>query len=216
MKKLRTLLVLLMTTLLAGCGYNQIQTLDESVKAAWSETLNQYQRRADLVPQIVASVNAYLVHEREVMTEVANARARVGSLQLSADKIPTEAELAQFQAAQSQMTSALSRLLAVSENYPQLKADAVFRDLNVQLEGTENRIATARGRYIKEVQSYNTFIRQFPTLITAFIFGYDVKPNFGVDNQAEIMRAPTVQFDINRPATAPAAPAPAPAPAPAQ
>ena len=213
MKKLRTLFVLFMTTLLAGCGYNQIQTLDESVKAAWSETLNQYQRRADLVPQIVASVNAYMVHEREVMTEVANARARVGSLQLSADRIPTEEELAQFQAAQSQMTSALSRLLAVSENYPQLKADAVFRDLNVQLEGTENRIATARGRYIKEVQAYNTFIRQFPTLITAFIIGYDVKPNFGVDNQAEIMRAPTVQFDINRPAPAPA---PATTPAPAQ
>lgn len=202
MKKLRSLLLLFMTTLLAGCGYNQIQTLDEGVKAAWSETLNQYQRRTDLVPQLVASVNAYMVHEREVMTEVANARARVGMIQLSADKIPSEAELAQFQAAQGQLSSALSRLIAVSENYPQLKADAVFRDLNVQLEGTENRIATARGRYIKEVQAYNTYIRQFPALITAFIFGYDVQANFGVDNQAEIMRVPNVQFETNRPAPA--------------
>ena len=178
MKKLRTLFVLFMTTLLAGCGYNQIQTLDESVKAAWSETLNQYQRRADLVPQIVASVNAYMVHEREVMTEVANARARVGSLQLSADRIPTEEELAQFQAAQSQMTSALSRLLAVSENYPQLKADAVFRDLNVQLEGTENRISEARRKYNEAVQSYNVKVRRMPNAIIAGLFGFDTMPKF--------------------------------------
>ncbi|ETD70742.1 LemA family protein [Pelistega indica] len=195
MKKIRAFLVLMVATLLAGCGYNDIQKLDENVKAAWSETLNQYQRRADLVPQIVSSVNAYMVHEREVLTQVTEARSKVGSIQVSADKLPTESELAQFQAAQGQLTSALSRLIAVAENYPQLKADTVFRDLNVQLEGTENRIATARGRYIKEVQSYNTFIRQFPQLITAKIFGYSVKPNFGVDNQAEIMKVPTVKFD---------------------
>ncbi|NEN75536.1 LemA family protein [Pelistega sp. NLN82] len=201
MKKFRLLLALFITAFLAGCGYNQIQTLDESVKASWSETLNQYQRRADLVPQLVSSVNAYMVHERDVLTQVADARSRVGSLQISADKLPTEEELAQFQAAQSQLSSALSRLLAVSENYPDLKANALFQDLNVQLEGTENRIATARGRYIKEVQTYNTYIRQFPQVITAKIFGYAVKPNFGVENQAEIMKAPTLQFD-NRPATA--------------
>ncbi|WP_159991524.1 LemA family protein [Pelistega ratti] len=201
MKKFRLLLALFITAFLAGCGYNQIQTLDESVKASWSETLNQYQRRADLVPQLVSSVNAYMVHERDVLTQVADARSRVGSLQISADKLPTEEELAQFQAAQSQLSSALSRLLAVSENYPDLKANALFQDLNVQLEGTENRIATARGRYIKEVQTYNTYIRQFPQVITAKIFGYSVKPNFGVENQAEIMKAPTLQFD-NRPATA--------------
>lgn len=201
MKKFRALVVLMVATLLTGCGYNDIQKLDEGVKAAWSETLNQYQRRADLVPQIVASVDAYMGHERDVLTQVAEARSRVGSLQVSADKLPTEEELKQFQAAQGQMTSALSRLLAVSENYPDLKANALFSDLNVQLEGTENRIATARTRYIKEVQTYNTFIRQFPQLITAKIFGYDVKPNFGVENQAEIMKAPKVQFN-NRPATA--------------
>ncbi|MBV4396576.1 LemA family protein [Advenella alkanexedens] len=206
MKRIFSLIsVFFLSTVLAGCGYNEIQTLDEGVKASWSETLNQYQRRADLVPQLVSSVNAYMVNEREVLTEVTNARSRVGSVQVSADKLPTGEELAQFQAAQGQLTSALSRLIAVSENYPQLKADALFRDLNVQLEGTENRIATARGRYIKEVQNYNTLIRTFPTLITAKIFGYDVKPNFGVENQAEIMRVPEVKFDTspraNQPAT---------------
>ncbi|MDY3332036.1 MAG: LemA family protein [Pelistega sp.] len=201
MNKFRALVVLMVATLLAGCGYNDIQKLDESVKAAWSETLNQYQRRADLVPQIVASVDAYMGHERDVLTQVAEARSRVGSLQVSADKLPTEEEMKQFQAAQGQMTSALSRLLAVSENYPDLKANTLFSDLNVQLEGTENRIATARTRYIKEVQTYNTFIRQFPQVVTAKVLGYDVKPNFGVENQAEIMQAPKVQFN-NRPATA--------------
>lgn len=201
MKKFRALIVLMVATLLAGCGYNDIQKLDEGVKAAWSETLNQYQRRVDLVPQIVASVDAYMGHERDVLTQVAEARSRVGSLQVSADKLPTEEELKQFQAAQGQMTSALSRLLAVSESYPDLKANTLFSDLNVQLEGTENRIATARTRYIKEVQTYNTFIRQFPQVITAKVFGYDVKPNFGVENQVEIMQAPKVQFN-NRPATA--------------
>lgn len=190
----------LLASLLAGCGYNDIQRLDESVKASWSETLNQYQRRADLVPQLVESVNAYMVHERELLTEVTEARARVGSLNVSPDRLPTQEEMAQFQAAQGQLTSALSRLIAVSENYPQLKSDGLFRDLNIQLEGTENRIATARGRYIKEVQEYNTFIRQFPTLITAKIFGYKVLPNFGVENQDAIMERPTIRFDNPRPA----------------
>lgn len=190
----------LLASLLAGCGYNDIQRLDEGVKASWSETLNQYQRRADLVPQLVESVNAYMVHERELLTQVTEARARVGSLNVSPDRLPTQEEMAQFQAAQGQLSSALSRLIAVSENYPQLKSDGLFRDLNIQLEGTENRIATARGRYIKEVQGYNTFIRQFPTLITAKIFGYKVLPNFGVENQDTMMERPTIRFDNPRPA----------------
>lgn len=198
----RLFIAALFASLLAGCGYNEIQRLDEGVKAAWSETLNQYQRRADLVPQLVESVNAYMVHERELLAEVTAARSRVGSINVSPDRLPTEEEMAQFQAAQSQLTSALSRLIAVSENYPDLKADGLFRDLNVQLEGTENRIATARGRYIREVQGYNTYIRQFPTLITAKIFGYKVLPNFGVEDQDKIMQRPTIQFDNPRSATA--------------
>ena len=198
----RLFIAALFASLLAGFGYNEIQRLDEGVKAAWSETLNQYQRRADLVPQLVESVNAYMVHERELLAEVTAARSRVGSINVSPDRLPTEEEMAQFQAAQSQLTSALSRLIAVSENYPDLKADGLFRDLNVQLEGTENRIATARGRYIREVQGYNTYIRQFPTLITAKIFGYKVLPNFGVENQDKIMQRPTIQFDNPRSAPA--------------
>ena len=198
----RLFIAALFASLLAGCGYNEIQRLDEGVKAAWSETLNQYQRRADLVPQLDESVNAYMVHERELLAEVTAARSRVGSINVSPDRLPTEEEMAQFQAAQSQLTSALSRLIAVSENYPDLKADGLFRDLNVQLEGTENRIATARGRYIREVQGYNTYIRQFPTLITAKIFGYKVLPNFGVEDQDKIMQRPTIQFDNPRSAPA--------------
>lgn len=190
----RAFMAVLLASLLAGCGYNEIQRLDESVKATWSEVLNQYQRRADLVPQLVDSVNAYMVHERELLTQVTDARSRVGSVNVSPDRLPTEEEMAQFQAAQSQLSSALSRLIAVSENYPELKSDGLFRDLNVQLEGTENRIATARGRYIREVQGYNTYIRSFPTLITAKIFGYKVLPNFGVENQDTIMQRPSTQF----------------------
>lgn len=190
----RAFMAVLLASLLAGCGYNEIQRLDESVKATWSEVLNQYQRRADLVPQLVDSVNAYMVHERELLTQVTDARSRVGSINVSPDRLPTEEEMAQFQAAQSQLSSVLSRLIAVSENYPELKSDGLFRDLNVQLEGTENRIATARGRYIREVQGYNTYIRSFPTLITAKIFGYKVLPNFGVENQDAIMQRPSTQF----------------------
>ena len=194
--------------LLSGCGYNQIQQKDEAVKAGWSEVLNQYQRRADLVPNLVNTVKGYAAHESQVLTEVTEARARVGQVQVNADD---PASLQQFQAAQGELSSALSRLLVVSENYPTLKADQSFRDLQAQLEGTENRITVARGRYISTVQDYNTFIRSFPQLITAKLFGHKEKPNFSVENEAQIQRAPAVEFG-----TAPAAPPPAqPAPAPA-
>lgn len=193
----------LMAMVLSGCGYNEIQRLDEQVKAAWSQTLNQYERRADLVPKLVASVNAYMVNERAVLTQVTEARAKVGSIQITADDLSNPEMMARFEQAQGQLSSALSRLLAVSENYPQLKSDGLVRDLMTQLEGTENRIATERGRYVQTVQEYNLFIRQFPTLITAKLFGYKVKENYGVDRQSEITRDPEVKFDI------PATPAPA-------
>ena len=186
----------LMAVFLTGCGYNEIQRLDEQVKAAWSQTLNQYERRAELVPKLVNSVNAYMAQERTVLTEVTDARSRVGSIQISVDDLDNPELMARFEQAQQQLSSALSRLLAVSENYPQLKSDGLFRDLMTQLEGTENRIATERGRYVQAVQAYNVYIRQFPTVITAKIFGYDVLPNYGVDRQSEIMRDPGVQFDV--------------------
>src|SRR5690606_35746349 len=166
-------------TILSGCGYNEIQRLDEQVKAAWSQTLNQYERRAELVPKLVNSVNAYMVNERAVLTQVTEARATVGSIHITADDLENPELMARFEQAQSQLSSALSRLLAVSENYPQLKSDGLFRDLMTQLEGTENRIATERGRYVKAVQEYNLYIRQFPTLITAKIFGYRTMENYG-------------------------------------
>lgn len=186
----------LLTMVLTGCGYNEIQRLDEQVKAAWSQTLNQYERRAELVPKLVNSVNAYMVNERTVLTEVTEARAKVGSIQINIDDLDNPQLMAQFEQAQSQLSSALSRLIAVSENYPQLKSDGLFRDLMTQLEGTENRIATERGRYVQAVQAYNVYIRQFPTVITAKIFGYDVLPNYGVDRQDQIMRDPEVKFDV--------------------
>ena len=189
--------------LLSGCGYNAIQQKDEAVKAGWSEVLNQYQRRADLVPNLVNTVKGYAAHESQVLTEVTEARARVGQVQVNADD---PASLQQFQAAQGELSSALSRLLVVSENYPTLKADQSFRDLQAQLEGTENRITVARGRYISTVQDYNTFIRSFPRLITAKIFGHKEKPNFSVENEAQIQRAPAVEFGT--------APTPAPQPQP--
>ena len=199
MKRLFLLLVLPLATILSGCGYNEIQRLDEQVKAAWSQVLNQYERRADLVPQLVSAVDAYMVNERAVLTEVTKARAQVGQVRVSVDDLDDPELMARFEQAQSQLGSALSRLLAVSENYPQLKADALFRDLMTQLEGTENRIATERGRYVQAVQAYNVYIRQFPTLITAKLFGYDVKVNYGVDRESELMRRPEVNF--TRPAT---------------
>lgn len=187
-------IVLLLSLSLSGCGYNTLQSTDEQIKASWSEVLNQYQRRADLVPNLVNVVKGYAAHEKEVLTQVTDARARVGSIQASPELINDEQAFARFQQAQAQMTSALSRLLLVSENYPQLKADGVFRDLQAQLEGTENRITVARNRYIKAVQEYNVTVRSFPSNLTAMLFGFNTKPNFSVENEKEISTAPKVDF----------------------
>lgn len=186
--------MLLLSMSLSGCGYNTLQSTDEQIKASWSEVLNQYQRRADLVPNLVNVVKGYAAHEKEVLTQVTEARARVGSIQASPELINDEQAFARFQQAQAQMTSALSRLLLVSENYPQLKADGVFRDLQAQLEGTENRITVARNRYIKAVQEYNVTVRSFPSNLTAMMFGFKTKPNFSVENEKEISTAPKVDF----------------------
>lgn len=188
------IILLLLTLSLAGCGYNTLQSSDEQIKASWSEVVNQYQRRADLVPNLVNTVKGYASHESQVLTQVADARARVGSMQVTPEVLNDPQALARFQAAQGQLSGALSRLLAVSENYPQLKADAGFRDLQAQLEGTENRITVARNRYIKAVQDYNVTVRSFPTNLTAMAFGYAVKPNFTVENERAISVAPTVDF----------------------
>ncbi|WP_133477507.1 LemA family protein [Lysobacter segetis] len=206
-KLLNALLLLTLATLLSGCGYNTIQQKDEAVNAAWSQVLNVYKRRADLVPNLVATVKGYASHEERVLTEVTEARARVGSINVNAND-PNS--LAQFQAAQTQLQGALSRLLVVSEQYPQLKADQNFLQLQAQLEGTENRITVERQRYITTVQDYNTYIRQFPTNLTAKMFGYKPKPNFTVENEAQISNAPTVDFGTPPPVqTAPQAmPAP--------
>lgn len=187
---------------ISGCGYNALQTTDEQITAGWSEVLNQYQRRADLVPNLVNVVKGYAAHEREVLTQVTEARSRVGSIQATPELVNNPEAFATFQAAQGQLTSALSRLLAVAENYPQLKADGLFRDLQAQLEGTENRIAVARNRYIKAVQDYNVTVRSFPSNLTAKIFGYQIKPSFTVENEKAISTAPSVDFG-NAPAPAP-------------
>ena len=187
----RLLPLLLLASLLSGCGYNAIQQKDESVKASWAEVLNQYKRRADLVPNLVNTVQGFANQERQVLTEVTTARSRVGQINVNADDA---ASLQQFQQAQGELGSALSRLLVVTENYPVLKSDANFRDLQAQLEGTENRITVARGRYIQQVQDYNTYVRSFPQVITAKIFGYQPKPNFTVENEAQISKAPEVNF----------------------
>lgn len=202
----RILLLLLASLVLAGCGYNSIQSKDEGVKAAWSEVVNQYQRRADLVPNLVNTVKGYAEHEEEVFIKVTEARASVGKINLTTDDLTDEAKVKQFQAAQGELSSALSRLMVVSENYPQLKADALFQNLQAQLEGTENRIAVARNRYIAAIQDYNTFVRSFPQNLTAMVFGYKTKANFTVENEKAISTAPTVDF--NKPAT-PAAQPPA-------
>jgi len=196
---------------LTGCGYNDLQRQDEGIKGAWSEVLNQYQRRADLVPNLVNTVKGYAAQEERVLTEVTNARASVGSIKATPELINDPAAFQKFIQAQNQLQGALSRLLLVTENYPQLKSDALFRDLSAQLEGTENRIAVSRNRYIKSVQEYNTTVRQFPTNLTAMVFKMDVKPNFTVENEAAISAPPKVDF--NKPA-APAAPGAAPAIAP--
>ncbi|CAG9241573.1 LemA family protein [Burkholderia diffusa] len=179
---------------LSGCGYNAIQSEDEQVKASWSEVLNQYQRRADLVPNLVNTVKGYANQEKEVLVRVTEARAQVGSIRATPELIGDPQAFAKFEAAQGQLTSSLSRLLVVSENYPQLKSDANFRDLQAQLEGTENRIAVARNRYIRSVQTYNTTIRSFPNNLTAKAFGYLERPNFSVSNEAEISKPPRVDF----------------------
>ena len=193
---MRILLVLLLAGLLSGCGYNTIQQKDEAVSAAWSQVLNVYKRRADLVPNLVATVRGYAAHEQQVLTQVTEARSRVGSINVNADD---PASIEQFQQAQGQLQSAIGRLLLVSENYPQLKADQNFLQLQAQLEGTENRITVERQRYIERVQDYNTYIRRFPVNLTAKMFGYDTKPNFTVDNVQQIQDAPAVDF--GQPAT---------------
>ena len=197
-------LLALMASLLSGCGYNQIQTTDEQVNAAWSEVLNQYKRRADLIPNLVQVVQGYAGHEKEVLTRVTEARANVAGIKATPELVNDPAAFAKFQAAQDQLSGALSRLLLVVENYPNLKSDALFRDLQAQLEGTENRITVARNRYIKTVQDYNVLARQFPTNLTAMIFSYAVKPTFTVANEAQISAPPAVSFD-KAPAPAPAA-----------
>jgi Uncharacterized conserved protein len=202
MNHLRTAVLLLLVIGLSGCGYNAMQRQDEAVKAAWSEVLNQYQRRADLVPNLVNTVKGYAQHEEKVFVEVTNARAKVGSIQVDASTASDPAKLKQFQAAQGELGSALSRLMVVSENYPQLKADGLFQNLQAQLEGTENRVTVARNRYVQAVQAYNTMIRTFPNNLTAKMFGYQVKPNFSVDNEKAISTAPTVDFGSGTPAAA--------------
>jgi len=182
---------------LTGCGYNTIQSQDEQAKAAWSEVLNQYQRRADLVPNLVNTVKGYAQQEQRVLIAVTEARAKVGSIQATPELVNDPAAFAKFQAAQAELTGALSKLLVVAENYPQLKSDTNFRDLQAQLEGTENRIAVARNRYIRAVQAYNVTVRSFPSNLTSMTFGYKVKANFTVDDQAAISRPPAVDFSRN-------------------
>jgi LemA protein len=198
--------------LLSGCGYNTIQGADEQTKAAWSEVLNQYQRRADLIPNLVKTVQGYAAQEQTVLLGVTQARAKVGSIQATPELVNDPAAMAKFQAAQGELSSALSRLLVVTENYPQLKSDQNFRDLQAQLEGTENRITVARNRYIQSVQAYNLEIRSFPSNLTAMMFGYKTKANFAVENEAAISKPPTVDF-APPPASAPATTPPPAAPA---
>ncbi|WP_047541164.1 LemA family protein [Methylotenera versatilis] len=188
------LLPLILMLSLSGCGYNTFQSLDEEAKASWSEVLNQYQRRADLVPNLVETVKGYATHEQEVLTDVANARSKVGSMQVTPELLNDPEAFARFQAAQGQLTSALSRLMAVAENYPNLKADQGFRDLQAQLEGTENRVAVARNRYITTIKDYNVAVRSFPNNLTAMMFGYKAKPSFTVENEKAISAPPKVDF----------------------
>jgi LemA protein len=194
MRKLFTAFMLVALLALSGCGYNTFQSQDEQVNAAWGEVLNQYQRRADLVPNLVNVVKGYATHEKEVLEAVTASRAKVGSLQVTPELVNDEKAFAKFQAAQGELTSALSRLMVVSENYPNLKADANFRDLQAQLEGTENRITVARNRYIQAVKDYNITVRSFPSNLTAMVFSYKTKPSFTVENEKAISTAPKVDF----------------------
>ncbi len=211
LKRMFVVVAALATMTLAGCGYNDLQRQDEGVKAAWSEVVNQYQRRADLVPNLVNTVKGYAAQEADVLIAVTNARANVGAIKATPELLNDPAAFAKFQKAQSEMTGALSRLLVVAENYPNLKSDALFRDLQSQLEGTENRITVARKRFIDSVQAFNSTVRSFPTNLTAMLFKMDVKPNFAVENEAAISAPPKVDFGKNPAApAAPAVPAPAP------
>jgi len=194
MRKRLAAFLALVTAGLAGCGYNDIQRTDEQTKSAWSEVLNQYQRRADLVPNLVNTVKGFAAQEQQILTQVTEARSRVGSIQATPELLNDPAAFQRFQQAQGTMSSALSRLLLVVENYPQLKSDANFRDLQAQLEGTENRITVARNRYIRAVQEYNVLVRQFPVNLTAMLFSYKVKPNFSVEDERAIAKPPTVDF----------------------
>ena len=203
----RAILILVLAAMLSGCGYNQIQQKDEAVKAGWSEVINQYKRRADLIPNLVNTVKGYAAQEQQVLIGVTEARAKVSQINVNANDATS---LAQFQQAQGELSSALSRLLVVTENYPNLKSDQSFRDLQAQLEGTENRITVARGRYIQLVQDYNTYIRSFPQNLVAKMFGYQPKPNFTVENEAQIQQPPSVDF--GQPAKTPPATQPQPAP----
>jgi LemA protein len=191
---MKKLLGLFCALLLSSCGYNTLQSTDEQVRASWSEVLSQYQRRADLVPNLVETVKGYAAHERDVLTRVTEARSRVGSVQATPELVDNPEAMQRFQQAQGELSGALSRLIAVAENYPQLKADANFRDLQAQIEGTENRIAVARNRYIQAVQQYNVTVRSFPSNLTAMVFGYKTKPGFTVENEREVARAPKVDF----------------------
>jgi LemA protein len=204
MRALKASLLLVASLFLSACGYNTIQVQDEATKSAWSEVINQYQRRADLIPNLVATVKGFAAQEQAVLIGVTEARAKATQVKVDANDAGS---LQKFQAAQGELSSALSRLMVVVEKYPELKSDQNFRDLQAQLEGTENRITVARNRYIQSVQDYNVTVRKFPSNLTAMVFGYKVKPNFSVENEAAIARPPTVDFS--------AAPAPAPAPAPA-
>jgi LemA protein len=194
MQAIRLVFCVAAAALLSGCGYNRIQSQDEALKAAWSEVVNQYQRRADLVPNLVNTVKGYAQQEQTVLLGVTEARAKVGTIQATPELINDEAAFKKFQAAQGELSQALKSLIAVTENYPQLKSDQNFRDLQAQLEGTENRITVARNRYIQAVQEYNVTIRSFPSNLTAMIFKYQTKPNFTVENEAAIAKPPTVDF----------------------
>ena len=180
---------------LSGCGYNDMQRGDEQVKSSWSEVLNQYQRRNDLVPNLVNTVNGLAAQEQQILVQVTEARSRVGSIQATPELINDPAAFSKFQQAQGELSSALSRLMVVSEQYPNLKANQGFQDLRVQLEGTENRITVARNRYIKSIADYNILARSFPSNLTAMAMGYSAKPNFSVPNEAEISKTPAVSFD---------------------
>ncbi|MBU3592386.1 LemA family protein [Polynucleobacter sp. 78F-HAINBA] len=195
MRKYLIGLLALSAVLLSGCGYNQIQSQDEQVTSSWSEVLNQYQRRADLIPNLVSTVKGEAKFEQDTLTKVVEARSKATSIQATPDLVNNPEAFQKFQQAQGQLTSALSRLLVVSENYPSLRANQGFRDLQAQLEGTENRITVARNRYIKSVQEYNVTIRSFPSNLTAMVFGYKAKANFAVENEKELATPPSVSFD---------------------